>query len=320
MFLLVVFSMILSTISVSAEENEAKRTNLFVKKNEMKTLFEGYNSYQVEFNWKPAAKREYVYMSSDTSIATVNEKGVITPISKGKTEIRADYVKDGKKYFDILDVNVRTPYIFIKNKITILPLNETYVFKTNIGGSDSSDGDFLWTVSDKSLGSITTGKRTATFRPKQEGKVKIKVLDKNTGGTSSCVVTVVSDSPSFGIQNTVEELWADVDYQFYIQGTENQVKWEVSDPSIATITKDGVITGLKNGEVTVCVTDRKTRGKKEYPITIKWIPETPIEKFDYVEEEDKVKIYDLNDRELGELEQVRIPETVNGKHYSLLFI
>ena len=303
-----------SIVSASAKSTEElKRTNLFVKDQEIKTLFEEYHSYQAEFNWKPAAKRKYVYTSEDPSIATVNEKGVITPISKGKTDIRADYVKNGQNYYDILHVNVRTPYVFIKNKVNSLSIGERYVFKTNTGGSDSRSGDFEWTVSDKRIGTITTGNSTATFIPKKVGKVKIKVRDKNTGGTSSCVVRVVSDEVPFGIQNMVEELWWAVDYKLYTQGTKNNVKWEVSDPSIAAITTDGVLTGLKEGKVTVRVTDEKTKETKSYPLVIKWIPETPIEKFRYIEEEEQVVIFDLVDPLDSSLEAIRIPEKVNGK-------
>ena len=99
----IILSIFLSSVLVVAQKKEeANRTNLFVKENEVKTLFEEYDSYQVEFNWKPASKRTYVYTSKAPNIATVNEKGVITPIAKGQTEIRADYEKNGKKYFDIL--------------------------------------------------------------------------------------------------------------------------------------------------------------------------------------------------------------------------
>ena len=307
----IILSIFLSSVLVVAQKKEeANRTNLFVKENEVKTLFEEYDSYQVEFNWKPASKRTYVYTSKAPNIATVNEKGVITPIAKGQTEIRADYEKNGKKYFDILNVTVRSPYVFIKNKITTLPIGETYIFKINIGGSNSDVGDFEWSVSDKKIGSITTGKKTAVFTAKKEGEVKIKVRDKKTGGTSSCVVKAISDVAPFGIRNLVDKLWCDVDYKFYTQGTKNKVKWEVSDQTIATISDNGVITGLKAGEITVSVTDEKTKEKRNYPITIQWIPETPIEKFEYREIDGTIQIIGLKDTNITE---VRIPEKVGGK-------
>ena len=308
-FLICVFSILFASKPVFARNiEEANRTELFTEYT--KVLFTNYKPYQVKYNWKPAEKRTYLFTSSNPKVATVNSKGLIHPISSGKTVIRADYVKNNRKYYGSISITVRNPYVFIKNKISKLPVGENYVFKTNIGGSDSGSGDFEWTVSDENIGTITTGNRTATFTAKKEGQVKIEVRDKNTGGTSSCVVHVVSNEAPFGIRNIVDELWWDVDYKFYTQGTKNKVKWEVSDPSIATITDDGVITGLKGGDVTVSVTDEETKEKKSYPITIKWIPETPIEKFEYREIEGKIQIETLKDKSITE---VRIPEEANGK-------
>ncbi len=113
------------------------------------------------------------------------------------------------------------------------------------------------------------GGGSTTFVAKQEGEEELKVVNRPSDGAARSVATswmIVSTAPS---STAFDHARIDSDYNYATVGTPVQLNavglsatgnvtdlpegytWEVSDENYATVSQDGVFTGLRNGEVEV---------------------------------------------------------------------
>ncbi len=145
------------------------------------SLYVGYKTYQVKL--KNLAKTATVtYKSSNTKIAKVSNKGVITAVAKGNTTVSVTMKQNKKTYTSKIKVTVDTPTIKITKKIDNLMTGDTYTFAVTNTGTDSK---VVWKVSDTKLATIDS--KTGVFKALKKGTVtvtatagKLKISSKVT--------------------------------------------------------------------------------------------------------------------------------------------
>ena len=272
------------------------------------TLYEGYKTYQIR-PYYVDDEASVSFASSNKSVAKIYKYGTIKPLKKGKTTITITIKQKEKTYTYKVSVTVKTPYIFINNKVENVKIGEKYGFRVQLMGSSTKDEDIQWEVSDEDIASITQEGKTSILTAKKSGKVRVLVRDTKKGKTSVCHVQVTKDSVLFEFINPTKTLWCDVDYKLQVRGNLSSLTWSVSDESIAKITQEGIITGLKQGTVTVSVTDSMTSKTIHSTIQMEEIQETSASELEYSLWGDDIWVKGVKNKEI---KQLRIPETIEG--------
>ncbi|NYB72743.1 Ig-like domain-containing protein [Sedimentibacter hydroxybenzoicus DSM 7310] len=228
------------------------------------------------------------FKSDDTSIVSIDETtGKMTGKAVGETIITVTASKSGynNKAFDF-DVEV------------IIPVNEVEISatttSTGIGGKvqleavispkDATYKDVAWESSDDKIAAVdakglVTGVST--------GSAIITVTTKEGRKTDSVVIEVkeskepeTPDIPVSGItiNEADQELEVGEKLQLTIKiepedATNQDVTWESSDDTIATVSANGLVTAVTEGEATITVTTED--GNKMYSVVIAVVVEEP---------------------------------------------
>ena len=241
-----------------------------------------------------ATNRDLVWTSSDTSIATVNSKGVVKGLKSGTVTITAK-TKDGKVVASTT-ITVSTPSIIEKlefsQKNVSVKKGDTQQLIVIVTPSELSGSKLTWKSSDTSIVTVDSNGVIKGVKP---GTATITVTSSN-GKKTTCNVTVVSDDVNVEkitlspVDNTISsgsttQIIATIEPE---NATNRDLVWTSSDSKIATVDSKGVVKGLKNGTVTITA---KTKDGKVVASTTITVNNTPaeIEKIEFTEDNISVK-------------------------------
>ena len=159
------------------------------------TLYVGYKTYSIELK-NLASNAKITYKSSNSKVAKVTSKGIISPEAKGTTTILATVTQNKKSYTLKFTATVENPNITYSKKTDYLNIGDTYQYSARANGMSDK---ITWSVSNTTVASISsTGKLkaltegTVTVYAKAGGKVaSYKVtIGANTLGTFSTNITI----------------------------------------------------------------------------------------------------------------------------------
>lgn len=212
------------------------------------------------------------WTSEDTSVATVDENGVVTAIKEGQTEIVVTSTATGLQ--DRCTVLVR------KN-VTNIALDESQITFSNIGEfkqlsviitpEDATEQGVTWKSSNEAICTVTNqGLVTATGI----GSTLVTATTVDGGLTANCVVKVILHVSSISLDKTTLSL--KVGETDRLQATispdnadNKKVNWSSSNEQLATVDVEGNIQALKAGEVWITATsDDNSEIKASCKVTI----------------------------------------------------
>ncbi len=177
------------TITVKA--SSAKVTSVTL--NQSKASIVKGNKITLKATVKPtnATNKKVTWSSSKPSVATVNSKGVVTAVGKGKATITAT-AADGSKKKASCTVTVTNPVkvkkiTLNKTKVSIKK-GKTFALKATIAPANATDKTLKWESSNKKVATVDkNGKITA----KKAGNCTITATSKDgTKKKATCKVTV----------------------------------------------------------------------------------------------------------------------------------
>ena len=229
---------------------------------------------------------------SDTSIATVNSSGLVSALSAGSVTVDISY--NGQNDSATITVNpvpVTLQAINVTTPVSTSVVGTTLPLTATGSYSDSSTDDLsnsvTWSVSDPAIASINNSGLLTAISP---GMVTVTAVD----GTVSDSVTVNVDPvpvtlQSIAVTPTNNNLVAGNTVQLTATGSysdsstaniTSSVTWSVSDPAIATVDNNGLVTSLSDGSVTVTATsgaliNSVTVNVDPVPVTLQSIAVTP---------------------------------------------
>ena len=227
---------------------------------------------------------EVEWTSSDETIATIDENGVVTGIEEGTVTITATYIVDEIEYTATYDITVEK-----ERKITIAEgtvvgekieyiLNEEDAFFINLTNIPKEEkANIQVTSSDKEIVEITSidlcesedgstdNLIIANLKFVGLGEVTITAtLDYNGRQYTDSYTFTVQEEPSPVLyiegNNTVEvektiQLSALLEQGLTTpENITSNVIWTTSDETIATINESGLVTGVSEGTVTIIAT------------------------------------------------------------------
>lgn len=231
---------------------------IMLNKNKSKLSISKTEQLTVSFAPKGSPSQDIYWASNNSSVAVVDENGLVKAISAGTATIIATSVVGGFTAKCEFTVTQPVSSVSVNKNSTTIVKGKTEQLSATISPSNASDKNVTWSSSDTSVATVSsTGKVTA----KKAGTAKITVKTNDGGKTASCTVTVINDTIKVnGVKlnhtnltvyvNTCGDLRATVTPS---NATNKAVSWSSSDPTIASVSNDGMITANYPGIVTITV-------------------------------------------------------------------
>jgi len=253
--------------------------------------------HQIQATISPddALCQDIIWTSSDESIATVDENGLIHALKPGTVTIRATSAeipaKDQKAKTrscsvtvirDVASIELSEPSLRIKK-------TGTATLKATVLPENASNQKISWESSDSSIASITSaGQITA----KTCGACTITA--KATDGSevlATCELTVFQPVTSLKpAQTSIKAFLGSAPTQAEVSvspsdATDKSLTWSSSNPEIATVDEFGNVTAVSGGSCKIiCTSNDGTNKSAEISVLV---PSISVEKTDYVVTEKK---------------------------------
>ena len=189
------------------------------------------------------------WRSMDPDVATV-EDGLVTAVERGETYILASCgpITKGCR------IKVLSPVMGVELDVhsLFLQLNEYYAFVALVDPWNAENKKLIWTSSNPEIVSIVNG----IVQGRALGKSTITVTTEDGGFTDECEVEVVIPVTSISIAPTDFSVRIGESVQMTstvlpLEATRKDVVWTSADPSVASVSPDGVVTGVKKGKTTI---------------------------------------------------------------------
>lgn len=231
------------TVKITAKANgitkictvTVKACTIKMKKKEQK-MYQG-ETLQLEAVTTPAWEAVYCWESSNETVAMVDEKGMVTAVKAGKTEITAK-LKNGKKA--TCKIQVKKPSFIMNTNLSV------YMGQTKeITASTRPETKIVWTSDNPQIATVDKQGRVTGVAV---GKTKITGVAN--GVTRTCNIKILK--PTLTISPS--KLTVYKGYTGKIKATplpDANVEWNSLDTSIVKVDTDGTVEGLKAGKVVV---------------------------------------------------------------------
>ncbi len=218
------------------------------------------SSMQLDAVFTPsnATIQKVTWSSRSPKIATVDENGIVTGLTKGRVTIDAK-AEDGSGAVGSITLNITqdvTEISITQSEVTVATQRNVQL-KFSVLPQSASDRTVTWSSSDQSVARVRNGTVTGV----RAGECIITCTsNSNPGVTASIPVTVIQlvtkitfrnqTGLSFHV-NTSQQLEWDV---WPEDATETDVTFRSLNPKIATVDQNGLVTGISRGQAKIVAT------------------------------------------------------------------
>ncbi|MCI8306981.1 MAG: Ig domain-containing protein [Lachnospiraceae bacterium] len=193
------------------------------------------------------------WTSLDTSIASVVD-GEVTGVSAGTTYIQA---KAASGVDAIIPVHVRDSVTGLALDVTDKQMTVGESLKLNpvFTPANPYNQNVKWSTTN---GGVVIVSNTGVVNAVGGGVAAIKCTSDDGGFQATCIITVKEPAASITLNHTSYKLGLGKKVQLTAtvnspNATDKSVKWSTSNKKIATVTKNGKVTGKKLGKCTITV-------------------------------------------------------------------
>ena len=198
------------------------------------------------------ATGKVTWVSSNASVASVNANGTVKAVKAGKANITA--TASGIKLICAVTVtDIEVTAVTLDCSEASLSIGEEMTVKASVAPADATNPKVTWTSGDPDVATVEDGKITAIAK----GETEITA----TAGKKSATLQLTVLKPVTGIDLAAEELELAVGDTYNLHPTVlpedasvRSYKTTSSDPSVATVDKNGLVTAVKDGNAIIKVT------------------------------------------------------------------
>ena len=225
---------------------------------------------QLKATLKPANSTESIrWNCASTRIATVSQDGLVTPVSPGTVTVAArSGTKRAAVKIKVVDPTVPTKITLDKTGTVKLYLGEALSLTPTVLPATAVQ-DIAWNVSNWSLATVENGvvtplkpgKITVAARTvnKLRAAVKVQIIDPTMPTSIKLDKSGTVKLPIAGKLRLNPSIKPDT--------ADRDVNWKSSNKKVATVSEDGVVTGVNTGTVTI--TAATPRGGLKASVKIK---------------------------------------------------
>ena len=202
-----------------------------------------------------ASDKSITWKSDNTSIATVSSSGLVKGIAEGKTTIRATTSNGKSATCEVTVKKVEATSISLPSSKNVY-IGETVTLTYTMTPSNAMSS-VTWKSADTSIANVSS---SGVVTGKKEGSTNITVTTDN-GKSASCKV-YVEPKPidptkiSFSSSSCNVEVGysTKIRYTLEPENATTTITWKSSDTSIATVSSDGIVKGIKQGTAKITAT------------------------------------------------------------------
>lgn len=225
------------------------------------------------------------WSSTNSRVATVDSNGLVSAVGMGSATIIARTINDITYNVNVLVGNYSKELrsILVTTNYITLAVSNSKQLAVAFTPADASNKNVFWTSSNPSVATVDKYGVVKAISP---GSTIIKATSEDGGYTDTATIEVVN------YDNIIEEKSIAFDSSSYTVGigstkslipiitpsnaTFKSVRFESSNPNIATVDENGVVRGLKEGTVSITATTNRNRLKATTTIIVKYINATSV--------------------------------------------
>ena len=196
--------------------------------------------------------KSVTWKSSDKTIATVTSAGKVKGVKAGTATITCTSNATGLS----ATCEVTVGGVALDQSEVIVRKKKSVTLKATVYPETLEDKSVKWESSDKTIATVSSsGKVTGV----KSGVVTITCTSNATGLSTTCKVTVGTitlDKSEVIVRKKKTVTLTPTVYPTTLE--DKSVTWKSSDKEVATVSKDGVVTGVKSGVVTITCTSIAT--------------------------------------------------------------
>lgn len=245
-----------------------------VSLNKTSLVLEPEETEQLSAAVKPADAfdQSVSWKSSDESIATVDEKGLVKAKDYGMCTITV-MTNDGNYTAECtVKVVKAVKSISLEDQWIQIKMGQSEKLSYTILPEDADDKSVTWSTSNSSVATVSSD---GTVKAINVGDAVITVKTNNGGHTATCKVVVLQIPTSITLDKKeltlltgeTEKLTATV---LPTTAYDKSVTWSSSSAKIATVDSEGNVKGLREGTATITATTKD--GNKKATCTVKVYP------------------------------------------------
>lgn len=213
-----------------------------------------------------AADKSLDWTSSNTAVATVDENGKVTAVSKGTATITAT-AKDGsgKQASCQLTVNRLVSTIELNKTSLILFTGKSETLTATVSPADANNTSVSWSCSNTTLATVSTAGTITAVAP---GNVTIAATAKDGSGISAFCQVEIRQSVT-GITLDKSSLSLEVGDGYTLTATvspenayDKTLSWTSSNIDVATVNFNGEVSAIAGGSATITATTKDGSGKQ----------------------------------------------------------
>lgn len=200
-------------------------------------------------NPSDATDKAVTWTSSDSFVASVDQNGKVTAANGGNATITA--TAGGQFATCSITVTVPVASVTLDKPSITLTEGESTSLQATVNPSDATDKTVTWSSSNANIATVDqNGKVTAV----NGGTATITAKAGDKEATCNVTVTVPVQSIVLNITSKTIKAYESLQLEATISpgdATNQTISWTSSDGSVASVTSNGLVQGLKEGEATI---------------------------------------------------------------------
>lgn len=214
-------------------------------------------SYTIELTVTPSNSTELglTWETTDSKIATVDDKGKITAKAPGKAVIFAKTAYGDAVYCNVTVVQQPNDIQLNFDEKTIV-IGESFTLKATMQPSSAVDVNLIWSSSNEKVARVSNN---GTVKAISGGTAIIKVQTEDKKITKFCIIKVVEPVTNVKLNKSSYILGVGKRYTLKATieantATNPKLKWTSSNPRVATVNSQGIITAKSIGTAVITAT------------------------------------------------------------------
>ncbi len=229
-------------------------------------------SVQLQENIQPvnATDKSVVWKSSDSAVASVDEKGRVTALKNGTTVISA-VMKNGLRAECRITVKIAVDYVQLDSTYKDVYVTQTGQLNATVYPEDATNKKVKWRSTNTSVVSVD---QTGHYKALKSGFAYIYATSEDNEHIERfCEINVNVPPVEVNIQESSLNLKRGQSYQlnytaYSPTGVDVAFQWESVDPKIAFVNQKGVITALREGVISITLNSSYYNGGDMVLVTV----------------------------------------------------
>ena len=251
-----------ASCTITVKEDKVAVTGVTLNKTELSMTVGGSFKLVATISPKDATNQKVTWKSSDRDVADVDQEGLVAAVKAGKATITVT-TEDGKKTatcaITVKEDKVAVTGVKLNSTSLSLTEGDSYQLKATVSPINATNQNVTWKSSNSNVADVDQEGLVAAVKA---GTATITVTTEDGNKTATCTVTVKADKVAVaGVTLNRTSLSMKVKEAFQLKATispadatNQNVKWESSDSSVADVDQSGLVGALKSGTAIITVT------------------------------------------------------------------